>query len=489
MGDRNPEIKYNKIFINNEFVASVSGKTFPTLNPCTGEKIVDVAEGDKADVDAAVAAAKAAFKPGSAWRSMDASARGQLINKFADLMERDLDQLSSLETLDNGKPYSNSVFSTVVSIKNLRYYAGWADKIHGDTIPVDGPFITFTRKEPVGVVGGIIAWNFPILLAAWKLGPALATGCTIVLKPAEQTPLTALYLANLAKEAGFPPGVINVVPGYGPTAGAALAGHKNVDKVAFTGSTEVGRLVFQEAAVSNLKRVTLELGGKSPVIVCADADVDEAAAIAHEGLFMNHGQCCCAGSRTYVEAGIYDKFIEKSKELATKRVVGDPWKADCQQGPQIDQVQLDKIKELVESGKKEGATLVCGGSQIGTNGYFFQPTVFSDVKDDMRIAKEEIFGPVQQILKFDNLEEVIERANATPYGLAAGIITNDINKALNFVQKVHAGTVWVNTYNAILSQAPFGGYKESGQGRELGEEALAEYLETKTVTIGIKEKI
>jgi len=403
-------------------------------------------------------------------------------------MERDAEYLASLETLDNGKPYNDSFFQVNLAIGTIRYYAGWADKVHGETIPVDGPFMTITRKEPIGVVGGIYAWNFPLVLMSWKMGPALATGCTLVLKPAEQTPLTALYIASLAKEAGFPPGVINIVPGYGPTAGEGISSHMGIDKVTFTGSTDVGRLISKSASASNLKRVTLELGGKSPIIICADADLDEAAAIAHEALFLNHGQTCCAGSRTFVEATIYDEFVQKAKNLALNRAVGDPYEAKTQQGPQVDKDQLDKIKELVASGEKEGAKLECGGKQIGTEGYFFQPTVFSNVKDGMRIAKEEIFGPVQQILKFDTLDEAVERSNATPYGLAAGIVTKDINKAIAFAQKVEAGTVWINTFNATLAQAPFGGYKESGQGRELGKEALDAYLETKTITIGLKEK-
>jgi len=491
MGDskRNPQIKYTKIFINNEFVNSKSGKTFPTLNPATGVKIVDVSEGDKADVDAAVVAAQAAFQPGAPWKSMDASARGKLIHKLADLIERDSEYLAALETLDNGKTFGDSQGDIGASVDVLHYYAGWADKIHGETIPVDGSFMTFTRKEPVGVVGQIIPWNYPIMMISWKLGPALATGCTVVLKPAEQTPLTALYIASLIKEAGFPPGVVNVVPGYGPTAGAAISSHMDIDKVAFTGSTEVGRLISAAASASNLKRVTLELGGKSPIIVCADADIDEAAGIAHAAIFSNHGQSCCAGSRTFVEAGIYDAFVKKATQLALNLKVGDPFQDGIQQGPQIDQDQLNKIQELMESGKKEGAKVQCGGARHGDKGYFVQPTVFSDVKDNMRIAKEEIFGPVQQILKFNTLDEAITRANATRYGLAAGIITKDLNKALLFVQSVQAGSVWVNCYDAITPQTPFGGFKESGHGRELGEAALKEYLENKTVTIGLQKKI
>lgn len=488
MANKNPTVKYTKIFINNEFVDSVSGKTFPTINPSTGTKIVDIAEGDKADVDKAVAAAKQAFKLGSKWRTLDASARGLLINKFADLIERDAEYLASLETLDNGKTVANARNDIIAAIKGLRYYAGIADKIEGSTVPIDGPFFSFTRREPVGVVGAITPWNFPLVLACMKIGPALAAGCTLVLKPAEQTPLTALYLAALIKEAGIPAGVVNVVPGYGPTAGAAITSHPDVNKVAFTGSTEVGRLIAEAAAKSNLKRVSLELGGKSPLIVLTDVDMDEAATIAHEAVFINHGQTCCAGTRTFVHESIYDKFVKKAKELAEKRKVGDPFDKDTIQGPQIDEEQFQKVLELIDSGKKQGAKLETGGSRIGSKGYFIQPTVFSNVTDDMRIAKEEIFGPVQQIIKFKTLEEAIERANNTSYGLAAGIITKDIDKALTFAQAAQAGSVWVNCYNIVLPQAPFGGFKSSGIGRENGLDSIHEYTEIKTVTIRIPQK-
>jgi len=486
---RKVDIKYTQLFINNEFVNSASGKTFPTLNPTNGEVIVQVQEGDKADVDKAVAAARAAFKGGSEWRTMDASARGKLIFKLAELIERDRKYLADLETLDNGKPVGDSDFDIGYALDTFRYFAGWPDKIHGDNIPVDGNLMTFTRREPIGVVGQIIPWNYPILMISWKLAPALATGCTIILKPAEQTPLTALYIGALIKEAGFPKGVVNIIPGYGPTAGAAISGHPNIDKVAFTGSTDVGRIIFGAAATSNLKRVTLELGGKSPLIVLADANIEEAATIAHGAIFNNHGQNCCAGSRTYVQAEIYDAFVKKATELALERKVGDPFVDGTQQGPQIDQEQLSKIQDLMESGKKEGARLQCGGERLGDKGYFVKPTVFSDVQDNMRIAREEIFGPVQSIFKFNTIEEAIERANDTKYGLAAGIITNDLNKALLFIQSVNAGSVWVNCYDAVVPQAPFGGFKMSGQGRELGEAALKEYLEVKTVTIALQQKV
>lgn len=484
-----PEIKFTKIFINNEWCDAVSGKTFPTINPATGEKIVDVAEGDKADVDKAVAAASAAFKLGSPWRTMDASERGRLLYRLSDLIERDREYLARLETLDNGKPYSDSYNVDLnLVIKCYRYYAGWADKIQGKTIPMDGNVLAFTRHEPVGVVGQIIPWNFPLLMQAWKLAPALCAGNTIILKPAEQTPLTALYVASLLVEAGFPPGVVNIIPGYGPTAGGAISSHPKVDKVAFTGSTEVGHLIMQAAGASNLKNVTLELGGKSPNIVLADADLDHAVETSHFALFFNQGQCCCAGSRIYVEESIYDEFVKKSIERAKSRKVLDPMDPECEQGPQVDQEQFDKILDLIESGKKEGAKLECGGGRLGEKGFFVQPTVFTDVKDDMRIATEEIFGPVMQIMKFKTIDEVIERANRTNYGLAASIFTKDIEKALMLAQGIRAGTVWINCYDVLEAQAPFGGFKESGSGRELGEYGLEQYSEVKTVTIKIPQK-
>ncbi|XP_012276784.1 retinal dehydrogenase 1 [Orussus abietinus] len=481
MANPKPTIKYTQIFINNEFLDAESGKTFSTINPANGSVIADISEGDKADIDKAVAAAKKAFARGSAWRNLDASARGRLLQKLADAIERDIDYIASVETLDNGKTFSNAIDDVHSSIAVLRYYAGWCDKIHGETIPADGPYFTVTRKEPVGVVGQIIPWNYPLAMLAWKWAPALAAGCTLVLKPAEQTPLSALYAAALAKEVGFPPGVVNVVPGYGPTAGAALAIHPDIDKIAFTGSTEVGHKVMQAAASSNLKRVSMELGGKSPLVIFDDADVEEAAEIASSAIFANHGQNCCAGSRTFVHSNIYDKFVKCAAKKAAQITVGDPFNPANSQGPQVDQAMLEKVLNYIESGKKEGAIVEAGGEREGTIGYFVKPTIFSHVTDDMKIAKEEIFGPVQCILKFDTLEEVIERANATSYGLASGIITKDIDKALIFAQTVQAGSVWINCYDAITPQTPFGGFKKSGIGRELGSEGLNEYLETKTI--------
>jgi len=484
-----PQIKFTKIFINNEWVESVSGKTFPTINPATGEVICQVQEGDKADVEKAVKAAKTAFKLGSEWRTMDASKRGVLLNKLADFIERDRVYLASLESLDNGKPFQDAFnIDLNLTIKCFRYYAGWADKTHGKTIPVDGSFLSYTRHEPVGVCGQIIPWNFPLLMQAWKLGPALATGNVVVMKLAEQTPLTGLAVAALVAEAGFPPGVVNIIPGYGPTAGAAIAEHMEVDKVAFTGSTEVGHIIQKAAGGSNLKKVTLELGGKSPLIVMDDADIDFAVETAHFALFFNQGQCCCAGSRLMVQEGIYDEFVKRATERAKKRTVGDPFAAGVEQGPQVDEEQFKKVLGYIQSGVAEGACLRAGGGKYGDKGYFVEPTVFSDVTDEMKICKEEIFGPVQVIQKFSTMDEVLERANNNSYGLAAAVFTKDIGNAVYMSNSLRAGTVWVNCYDVLEAQVPFGGYKMSGIGRELGEYGLEAYTEVKTVTISIPQK-
>jgi aldehyde dehydrogenase (NAD+) len=476
-------VSATKLLINNRWVPSVSGKTFPTINPSTGEEICQIAEADAADVEKAVAAARAAFEHGP-WRKFQASDRGRLINRLADLIEANGDELAALESLDNGKPVSVAkAVDVAATVGCLRYFAGWADKVHGKTIPIDGDFFCYTRHEPVGVVGQIIPWNFPMLMLAWKLAPALATGNTVVMKPAEQTPLSALRIGELIVEAGFPEGVVNLLPGYGPTAGGAIARHMDIDKVAFTGSTEVGHLIMEAAAQTNLKRVTLELGGKSPNIVFADTDLDEAVEGAHFGLFFNHGQCCCAGSRVFVEEKIYDRFVEKSGDRAKKRTVGDPFDPATEQGPQVDQTQFDKVMGFIDSGRTEGANLVCGGERVGNRGYFIQPTVFADVRDEMKIAREEIFGPVMSIIPFRNIDEVVGRANHTTYGLAAAVWTRDIKKAHAIANNLRAGTVWVNCYNVLDTRAPFGGFKQSGIGRELGEYGLQQYTEVKTVTV------
>ena len=485
---RTPEIKYTQLFINNEWVSS--SKKMPSVNPSTGDKIIDVDVATKEHVDAAVAAAKAAFAPGSPWRQMDASQRGVLLYKLADAIEAQKEYLASLETIDNGKPVKDSLLDLTDTINTFRYYAGWADKIHGKTIPADGKgIVSMTRIEPVGVCGQIIPWNYPCLMAAWKWAPALTAGNTVVLKPSEKTPLTALVLAQLAKEVGFPPGVINVINGDGPSVGQLLVSHPDIDKVAFTGSTVVGKKIQSLAGESSAKRVSLEMGGKSPVIVMPDADLDLAAEIAHEGCMVNMGQCCVAATRTFVHEKVYEEFVTKAKKLAVERKVGDPFDESTIQGPQVDDIQFNKILSLIETGKKEGATLVCGGNNIkDRKGYFVEPTVFSNVTDDMRIAKEEIFGPVQQILKFKTLDEAIKRANETQYGLGAGIITKNLDDALTFAQGVRAGSIFVNCYDYVTPQTPFGGFKMSGHGRELGEDGLKEYCEVKTITIQLQGK-
>ncbi|CAK6975853.1 aldehyde dehydrogenase family 1 member A3 [Scomber scombrus] len=484
------EIKHTKIFINNEWHTSSKGRTFPTFNPATGVKICDVYEADEEDVDKAVEAAKVAKQRGSMWRRMDASNRGRMLNKLADLMERDRLLLATLETLDTGKPFLQSVFIDLEgSIKTLRYFAGWTDKIHGKSLPVDESFMCFTKHEPVGVCGAIIPWNFPLLMFVWKVAPALSCGNTVVIKPAEQTPLTALHVGSLIEEAGFPPGVVNIVPGFGPTAGAAIASHMDIDKVAFTGSTEVGQLIKEAAAKSNLKRVTLELGGKNPCIVFADCDLQLAVEETQKGAFYNQGQCCTAASRVFVEESIYEEFVRCSIENAKKIVIGDPLDPQTSHGPQIDKQQFDKIMDLIESGKKEGARLECGGAAVDEKSLFIQPTIFTGVKDYMRIAKEEIFGPVQCIISFRNQQEAIKRANNSQYGLVSAVFTTSMDRALSVSAALETGTVWVNCYNALHAQTPFGGYKMSGNGRELGEYALAEYSEVKTVTIKLTETL
>jgi len=482
---RKPQVHQTQCFIGGQWVPAKSGKTFQTINPATEEVIADVAEGDAADIDAAAKAAREQFETGE-WSRMDARDRGRLINRLADLIEQNFDELAALESLDNGKPIRDSKAADLpLTIDALRYYAGYADKIHGQTIPVRGEYFTYTRREPVGVVGQIIPWNFPMLMVAWKWGPALAAGCTIVMKPAEQTPLTCLRMAHLAQEAGFPDGVINVVPGYGPTAGAAIVKHPEIDKVAFTGEGTTAQIIMREAAAT-LKRLTFELGGKSPNIIFADSDLDAAAQGAHFGLYFNQGQCCCAGSRVFVEEKIHDKFIDKVANMNKGRKLGDPLDPETEQGPQVDKAQFDKIMKYIDLGEKGGAKRLTGGKRFGDKGFYVEPTLFDRVTDDMAIAKDEIFGPVMSVLTFKDVDEIVDRANKTTYGLAAAVWTRDVAKAHYFAKKIKAGTVWINCYDVFDAGAPFGGYKMSGQGRELGEEGLKAYTETKTVTVALK---
>ncbi|KAL3368364.1 hypothetical protein AABB24_009305 [Solanum stoloniferum] len=479
-------VDHTKLFINGQFVDSASGKTFPTLDPRTGEVIAHIAEGDAEDINRAVAAARKAFDEGP-WPRMTAYERSKILLRLADLIEKHNDQIATLETWDTGKPYAQAAKIEVpMVVRLLRYYAGWADKIHGMTIPADGPYHVQTLHEPIGVAGQIIPWNFPLLMFSWKIGPALACGNTIVLKTAEQTPLSALYVANLLQEAGLPEGVLNIISGFGATAGASLCSHMDVDKLAFTGSTETGKTILELAAESNLKPVTLELGGKSPFIVCEDADIDTAVEQAHFALFFNQGQCCCAGSRTYVHEKVYDEFLEKAKARALKRVVGDPFKSGTEQGPQIDSKQFDKIMKYIRSGVDSGATLETGCEQFGKKGYYIKPTVFSNVKDDMLIAQDEIFGPVQSILKFKDLDEVVRRANSSRYGLAAGVFSQNIDTANTLARALRVGTVWINCFDTFDATIPFGGYKMSGQGREKGEYGLRNYLQVKAVVTPLK---
>ncbi|BAT76109.1 Aldehyde dehydrogenase family 2 member [Vigna angularis] len=479
-------IRYTQHLINGRFVDAASGKTFPAYDPRTGEVIANVAEGDAEDINRAVSAARKAFDEGP-WPKMSAYERSRILLRFADLVEKHNDELAALETWNNGKPYEQAAKSEVpLFVRLFHYYAGWADKIHGLTVPADGDYHVQTLHEPVGVAGQIIPWNFPLIMFAWKVGPALACGNTIVLKTAEQTPLTALFVAKLFHEAGLPEGVLNVVSGYGPTAGAALASHMDVDKLAFTGSTDTGKVVLELAARSNLKPVTLELGGKSPFIVFDDADVDKAVELAHFALFFNQGQCCCAGSRTFVHERVYDEFLEKSKKRALRRVVGDPFKKGVEQGPQIDGEQFEKVLGYIKSGIESNATLECGGDRLGSKGFFIQPTVFSNVQDDMLIAQDEIFGPVQSILKFKDTDEVIERANRTRYGLAAGVFTKNVDTANKLMRALRAGTVWINCFDVFDAAIPFGGYKMSGIGREKGIYSLHNYLQVKAVVTPLK---
>ncbi|HTB42896.1 MAG TPA: aldehyde dehydrogenase family protein [Acetobacteraceae bacterium] len=476
------------MLIDGKMVSAASGKTFAVYNPATGGVIASAPEGDKADVDLAVAAARRAFDEGR-WTKISRSERGRILWRIADLIERDLEELAELESIDNGKPYAVArVADLPLAVDMFRYMAGWATKITGSTLPLSlpGEYLSYTVREPVGVVAQIIPWNFPLLMAAWKIAPALAAGCTIVLKAAEQTPLTALRLGEIIHEAGVPPGVVNILTGFGETAGAALAAHPDVDKVAFTGSTEVGKLIVQ-AAAGNLKKVSLELGGKSPAIILADADLDVAIAGAASAIFFNHGQCCCAGSRLYAHKSVYERVVEGVAEIAGKIKVGPGLDPATDMGPLVSDEQFSRVTSYIEDGRRSGAKVAVGGNRVGNLGYFVAPTVLENTTPNMKVIREEIFGPVVCATPFsdDDLDAIAKQANDTIYGLAASVWTRNGGTAHKLASRIRSGTVWINCHNVFDASLPFGGYKQSGWGREMGEEVFHSYTEVKAVTAAL----
>ncbi|KAL0576418.1 hypothetical protein V5O48_005554 [Marasmius crinis-equi] len=476
------------LFINGKFVDGSDKSTIDVINPTNGKVITKIAEGTAKDVDVAVDAAQKAFD--TVW-GLNASGgtRAKLLTQLWQAMDAIKGELAALEVLDNGKTFAWATNVDVqFAIDTIRYYAGWADKIHGQVQETTEDKLTYTRHEPIGVVGQIIPWNFPLLMFAWKIGPALATGNTIVMKPSEFTPLTAIRMCSLINDI-FPPGVVNVVTGYGQTVGNAISAHMKIEKVAFTGSTLVGRKVMENASKSNLKNVTLELGGKSPNIIYNDADLDKAVSWAAHGVFWNHGQACCAGTRIFVQSGIYDEFLKRFTEKSKAIKLGDPFEEGVDQGPQVSQIQYDRIMNYINSGKEQGATVHLGGDRHGQEGYYINPTIFTDTKPDMKIVQEEIFGPVGVVIKFEDEDDVIRQANDTVYGLAAAVFSQDINRALNTAHRLKAGTAWVNCANTLNESVPFGGYKQSGIGRELGEYALHNYTSVKAVHVNLGMKI
>ncbi len=479
----------HQLLIDGQWQPAASGKTFEVKNPANEQTLAQVAEGDRADIDLAVKAARRAFESGP-WPQMTPSQRGQLIWKLADMLEQNVEEFAEIESLDNGKPKVVAAAADIpLAVDLFRYMAGWTTKLEGNTLPISVPYLpdaefhSFTLREPVGVVGQIIPWNFPLLMAAWKLGPALATGCTVVLKVAEETPLSALRLGHLIQEAGFPPGVVNIVTGFGETAGAALAAHPDVDKVAFTGSTEVGKLIVKAAGESNLKKVTLELGGKSPNIVLPDADLSAAIPGAANAIFFNHGQCCCAGSRLFVHQSQFDEVVEGVAEQARQINLGPGMDPQCGMGPMVSQIQQERVCGYMDAGLNAGAQAVVGGKRADRDGYFVEPTILVNTQPEMSVIQEEIFGPVVAAVPFDDPEQIVAEANDSIYGLAAAVWTRDISRGHKIAKRLRAGNVWVNCYNIFDAALPFGGYKQSGWGREMGHAALDLYTETKAVTV------
>jgi acyl-CoA reductase-like NAD-dependent aldehyde dehydrogenase len=478
-----------KLFIDGKWVEAERGKKFKSYNPATGEAIAQVEEGDAADIDKAVGAARKAFEK---WSRVTPRDRGRLLLKLAQLIEQNSKNLAELETRDNGKPIRESHVDLYQTVEHFEYYAGLSTKIEGETIPVSENYFNYTIREPLGVCAQIIPWNFPLLIASWKLAPALSAGNVVVLKPAEQTPCTALELGRLIQEAGFPDGVVNIVPGYGETAGAALVAHKDVDKIAFTGSTEVGKLIARSAS-ENLTPVSLELGGKSPNVIFSDANLDQAVQGAMMGIVFNQGQMCTAGSRLFVQKEIRDEVVSRLSEQVGRIRIGDPMEKSTQMGPQISEEQLNRIKSYVDIARAEGASVVAGGAPPSlqsplNKGYFYQPTIINDVQNSMKVAQEEIFGPVLSVIPFETEEQLIKEANDTIYGLSAAIWTKDIQRAHRFAKEIKAGVVWINTYNAFSPSSPFGGYKQSGYGREMGKHVLELYTQVKSVWIDLSGK-